>query len=62
VSADWRELVYQTDKHRKTRVVKTTRSLAEEKVGVRRLAETLDSLIKDAVESGTPIDGVDGVV
>ena len=38
-----------------------------EKSAARRLAETfsaetLDSLIKDAVKSGTPIDGADGLL
>jgi putative transposase len=48
-------------------VTKTTQSLAGEKSAARRLAETfsadtLDSLIKDAVKSGTPIDGADGLL
>ena len=46
-------------------MTKTTRS--GEKAVARRLAETftaetLDSLIKDAVKSGTPIDGADGLL
>lgn len=45
----------------------TTQSPADEKAAARRLAETftaetLDSLIKDAVKSGTPIDGADGLL
>jgi putative transposase len=48
-------------------VRKTTQLPVEEKGAVRRLAETftaetLDSLIKDAVKSGTPIDGADGLL
>ncbi|BCO42435.1 hypothetical protein MINTM001_35740 [Mycobacterium paraintracellulare] len=48
-------------------MTKTTQSSAEEKSAARRLAETfsaetLDSLIKDAVKSGTPIDGADGLL
>ena len=47
--------------------MKTTQSPAEEKSAARRLAETftaetLDSLIKDAVKAGTPIDGADGLL
>lgn len=46
---------------------KITQVSAEEKSAARRLAETfseetLDSLIKDAVKSGTPIDGADGLL
>jgi putative transposase len=48
-------------------VTKATRSAVAEKSAARRLAEafseeTLDSLIKDAVKSGTPIDGADGLL
>jgi len=48
-------------------VTKTTQSPGGEKAAVRRLAETftaetLDSLIKDAVKSGSPIDGADGLL
>lgn len=46
---------------------KTTQVPAEDKTAARRLAETftaetLDSLIKDAVKTGTPIDGADGLL
>ncbi|EID08982.1 transposase, partial [Mycobacterium xenopi RIVM700367] len=42
-------------------------SAGKEKSAARQLAETfsaetLDSLIKDAVKSGTPIDGADGLL
>ena len=48
-------------------MTKTTQLPAEEKSAARRLAETfsaetLDSLIKDAVKAGTPIDGADGLL
>ncbi len=48
-------------------MTKAIGSAAEEKSAARRLAETfsaetLDSLIKDAVKSGTPIDGADGLL
>lgn len=48
-------------------MTKTTQLPAEDKTAARRLAETfteetLDSLIKDAVKSGTPIDGADGLL
>ncbi|EFG74145.1 putative transposase, Mutator family, partial [Mycobacterium parascrofulaceum ATCC BAA-614] len=48
-------------------MTKTTQSPAQEKSAARRLAETfsaetLDSLIKDAVKSGTPIDGAEGLL
>jgi putative transposase len=48
-------------------VTKAIGSAGEEKSAARRLAETfsaevLDSLIKDAVKSGTPIDGADGLL
>jgi putative transposase len=48
-------------------VTKAIESAVEEKSAARRLAETfsaetLDSLIKDAVKSGTPIDGADGLL
>ncbi|BBY41839.1 hypothetical protein MCEL_01340 [Mycolicibacterium celeriflavum] len=48
-------------------VIKTTQVPAEDKSAARQLAETfsaetLDSLIKDAVKSGTPIDGADGLL
>jgi hypothetical protein len=48
-------------------VTKTTQLDAEEKSAARRLAETfsaetLDSLITELVESGTPIDGADGLL
>ena len=48
-------------------MTKATRSAVAEKSAARRLAETfseetLDSLIKDAVKSGTPIDGADGLL
>lgn len=48
-------------------MTKTTQAPAEEKSAARRLAETfsaetLDSLIKDAVKSGTPIDGAEGLL
>ena len=48
-------------------MTKVMRSPVEEKAAARRLAETftaetLDSLIKDAVKSGTPIDGADGLL
>lgn len=48
-------------------MTKTTQSPAEAKAATRLLAETftaetLDSLIKDAVKSGTPIDGADGLL
>ena len=48
-------------------MTKTTQVRAEDKTAARRLAETftaetLDSLIKDAVKSGTPIDGADGLL
>jgi putative transposase len=48
-------------------VTKAIASAREEKSAARRLAETfsaetLDSLITDAVKSGTPIDGADGLL
>jgi putative transposase len=48
-------------------VTKAIASSGEQKSAARRLAETfsaetLDSLIKDAVKSGTPIDGADGLL
>jgi putative transposase len=48
-------------------VTKATQFGAQEKSAARRLAktfsaETLDSLITDAVRSGTPIDGADGLL
>jgi Transposase, Mutator family len=48
-------------------VTKTTQSEVGEKSAARRLAdtfpaETLDSLIADAVKSGTPIDGANGLL
>lgn len=48
-------------------MTKVTGSAVAEKSAARRLAETfseetLDSLIKDAVKSGTPIDGADGLL
>ena len=48
-------------------MTKSTQSVREEKSAARRLAETfsaetLDSLIKDAVKSGTPIDGAEGLL
>ncbi|GCA97471.1 hypothetical protein NCCNTM_11060 [Mycolicibacterium sp. NCC-Tsukiji] len=48
-------------------MTKTTQVPAEEKSAARRLAETfsaetLDSLIKDAVKTGTPIDGAEGLL
>ena len=48
-------------------MTKTTQSPAQAKSAARQLAETfsaetLDSLIKDAVKSGTPIDGADGLL
>ena len=46
---------------------KTTQSVDAQESAARQLAETftaetLDSLIKDAVKSGTPIDGADGLL
>lgn len=48
-------------------MTKTTQSPVEDRAAAWRLAETfteqtLDSLIKDAVKSGTPIDGADGLL
>ena len=48
-------------------MTKTMQMPAEETTAARRLAEmfteeTLDSLIKDAVKTGTPIDGADGLL
>ena len=48
-------------------MIKTIGSAGQEKSAARQLAETfsaetLDSLIKDAVKSGTPIDGADGLL
>jgi putative transposase len=48
-------------------VIKAIESASAEKSAARRLAETfsaetLDSLITDAVKSGTPIDGADGLL
>ena len=48
-------------------MTKTVQMPAEETTAARRLAEmfteeTLDSLIKDAVKTGTPIDGADGLL
>ena len=48
-------------------MTKATHSVGQEKSAARRLAETftaetLDSLIKDAVKSGTPMDGADGLL
>jgi putative transposase len=48
-------------------VTKAVGLAGAEKSAARRLAETfttdtLDSLIKDAVKSGTPIDGADGLL
>ena len=48
-------------------MTRSTQSVREEKSAARRLAETfsaetLDSLIKDAVKSGTPIDGAEGLL
>lgn len=48
-------------------MTKTTQSAGREKSAARQLAETfsadtLDSLIKDAVKSGTPIDGANGLL
>ncbi|ORA75033.1 IS256 family transposase, partial [Mycolicibacter kumamotonensis] len=48
-------------------MTKTTKAPAQDKTAARRLAEafsadTLDSLIADAVKSGTPIDGADGLL
>ena len=48
-------------------MTKTTKVPAEDKTAARRLAEafsadTLDSLIDDAVKSGTPIDGANGLL
>ena len=48
-------------------MTKTMQLPAEETTAARRLAEmfteeTLDSLIKDAVKTGTPIDGADGLL
>jgi putative transposase len=48
-------------------VTKAIDSTVEQKSAARRLAETfsaetLDSLITDAVKSGTPIDGADGLL
>ncbi|GFG87953.1 IS256 family transposase [Mycolicibacter algericus] len=48
-------------------MTKSTKAPAQDKTAARRLAEafsadTLDSLIADAVKSGTPIDGADGLL
>jgi putative transposase len=48
-------------------VTKAIGALGKEKSAARQLAETfsaemLDSLIKDAVKSGAPIDGADGLL
>ncbi|UQX12534.1 hypothetical protein [Candidatus Mycobacterium methanotrophicum] len=48
-------------------MTKATQAPAEDVSAARRLAEgfteeTLDSLVKDAVKTGTPIDGADGLL